>query len=223
MPAHGVAAAEVDHAQLHAGIGQVGEQHRHAADRRFVAAGRGLLAADVERQAIRVEAQLAGADHQLARRLDRGAELAGQRPLGAVVLHQQAAVDAGARGVLGQLLQLLGAVEGEHAHPGGVGAPDGGHLFDRVAIADGGGGRTSVQAELDLLERGGVEAAAEADKALQDRRSWVGLHGIVDARQRQRAEQRAVVLLDAVHVEHEARGGGRTVSEVRCDLGGHRA
>ena len=40
---------------------------------------------------------LAGAQHQLARALDRGAELARQRPVGALVLHQDAAVDARAR------------------------------------------------------------------------------------------------------------------------------
>ena len=37
------------------------------ADRRLVARGVGLLAADMERQAVRVEPELAGAQHQLAR------------------------------------------------------------------------------------------------------------------------------------------------------------
>ena len=66
-----------------------------------------------------------------------------------------------------------------------------------------------VEAELHLLEARGVEAAAEADQALQDRRGRVGLHRVIDAGERQGVGQRPVVLLDPVDVEHEAgRGQG---------------
>ncbi len=134
--AHREAAAEVDHAQVHAGVAQVGEQHAHAGDRDLVGRGAHLLAADVERQAVRVEPHLAGADHQLARRSHGGAELARQRPVRALVLDQQAAIHPAAGRMLGQLLQLLDRVEGEHVHAGGEGALDGGHLLDGVAEAD---------------------------------------------------------------------------------------
>ena len=42
--AHGEAAAEIDHAQIHAGVAQVGEQHAHPCDGDLVGRGAHLLA-----------------------------------------------------------------------------------------------------------------------------------------------------------------------------------
>ena len=70
------------------------------------------------------------------------------------------------------------------------------------------------------------EAASNAlpmrHQALQDRGSRVRLHGVVDTRERQRAEDRTIVLLHAIHVEDEARGGRTRVGQVLRDLWGHR-
>ena len=150
-------AAEIDHAQVHAGLGQVGEQHRHAADRRLVGARRGLLAADVKRQAIRVEPELAGAQHQLARALDRGAELARQRPVRALVLHQDAAIDPRPRRVRAPASPVPRRNRRRTSSPRLVRAADRRHLLDRVAEADRLRPRAGVQARLDLLDPGGVE------------------------------------------------------------------
>ena len=73
----------------------------------LIRVGRGLLAANMEGQAVRIEPHVAGRQHQLARILDRCAEFARQRPIGALILDQDAAIDPGARRVLGQLLQFL--------------------------------------------------------------------------------------------------------------------
>ena len=105
-------------------------------DRHLIGARGGLLAADVERQAVRIQPHLAGAQHQLARILDRGAELARQRPVGALVLHQDAAVDARTGRMLGELLQFLGGIEGEQRHAAREGGTDRRHLLDGVAEAD---------------------------------------------------------------------------------------
>ena len=155
------AAAEIDHAEVHPRIAKVGEQHPDAADRRLIGVGAGLLAADMERQPVRVQPELARAHHQLARGLDRRAELARKRPLGAVVLDQDAAVDARARRCAGELLQLLLRIEGEQRDARRMRAADGGRLLDRVAEADRLGARPRPKARLHLLEARGVEAAVE--------------------------------------------------------------
>ena len=67
-------AAAIHHTQIDAGIPEVGEQHCHPPDRRFIRRGVGLLAADMEGQAERVEPEIAGADHERARHLDGCAE-----------------------------------------------------------------------------------------------------------------------------------------------------
>ena len=160
------AAAQVHHAQVDAGLGQVGEQHRHLADRHLIGARRGLLAADVERQAVRVQPHLAGAQHQLPRHLDRGAELARQRPVGALVLHQDAAIDPRARRVLRQLLQFLGANRTQTASRRAACARRIADTFLMVLpklIAS--GARAGVQAGSDLLEAGRIEAAGRAAPA----------------------------------------------------------
>ena len=69
-------AAQIHHPQIDAGLGQIGEQHRYFADRRFIGPCCGLLAADMERQPVRIKPQFAGLQHQFTRTLDRGAEFA---------------------------------------------------------------------------------------------------------------------------------------------------
>ena len=124
--------------------------------------------------------------------------------------------------MLGELLEFLGGVEGEHAHSGRMGALDGRYLLDGITVADRPRPRAGGEAELDLLEARRIERAAEADEPLQDRGGRVGFHRIIDARQRQRVGQPTIVLLHTIDVEHEAGGRKRMISHIAGDLRGHR-
>ena len=205
-----------------AGLGQVGEQHRHLADRNLVGAGGGLLAADVERQPVRVEPHVASAQHQHTGILHGGAELARQRPVGALVLHQDAAIDPGTRRVHRQLLQLLARIEGEQIYPALECVADCRCLLDGVAVADRLGARAGIQAASHLLEARRIEAGTEADQPLQHRAGRVGLHRVIDAGQRQGALKCAEIRFHTIHIEHQARRGRLLLSKETGDLGGHR-
>ena len=220
--AHRIAAAEIDHAQLHPGLLQVGEQHGDAGNRAFIRRRAGLLAADMERDAIGVEAKAARLHHQVARHLQLAAELARQRPFRTLVLDQDAAIDARARRVLRDLQQFRLAVEGEHGHTGRMRGLDGGHLLHRIAVGDVGRLRPRGEAGLDLLPRRGVEIGAEPGQPRENWRRRVGLHRVIDARQGQRVLQAAEILLDAVHVHDETRRRRRGIAQVLGDLWGHR-
>jgi len=74
--AHRIAAAQIDHAELHARFLQIREQHRNARDRTFISRGLGLLAADMEGNAIGVETHIAGLQHQVARHFQFATEFA---------------------------------------------------------------------------------------------------------------------------------------------------
>ncbi len=67
----------------------------------------------MEGEAVRLEAQVARADQQVAGHVQRTPELVRERPVGALVVHQDAAVDLGAGRGLGQLVRFRRAVEGE--------------------------------------------------------------------------------------------------------------
>jgi hypothetical protein len=163
----------------------------------------------MEGDAVGVEAELAGLHHQRLRHLDVAAELAVQRPFGAVVADEDAAIDPGAGRAARQLLQLGLTVEGEHGDTGFEGGADRALLLDGVAIGDRLRHRTGREAGLHFLEARRIEAGAEADQALEDRGGGIRLDRVVDARQRHRAHQAAIVFLHPVHVEDEARGGRR--------------
>src|SRR5690242_11391768 len=100
--------------------------------------------------------------------LDRRAELARERPVGTFVLHQDTAVDPRTGGALGELLQLLGAVEGEQRHAPAERSADRGRLLDGVAEADGVGSCPSVEAAGHLLIARGIKAGAQAYEAFED-------------------------------------------------------
>ena len=121
-----------------------------------------LLRADMERDAVGVEAEPMGVLEHVDRHRGLAAELARQRPFGAVAVEQDAAEDARAGRGAGDLLDLLHAVDGEQAHAALIGARDVALLLDGVAEGDavrlGAGG----EHHLDLGDRGGVEARARA-------------------------------------------------------------
>ena len=72
-----------------------------------------LLRADMERHADGAQPVLPCVQQQLRRHLGRAAELAAERPLRALVLHQQAAENARARCATRELVELRFAVERE--------------------------------------------------------------------------------------------------------------
>ena len=156
------AAADIDHAQVDVGLGEQREHLRGRADRAVPLVEIGLLRADMERHAIGVEPEIARLAQQLDRHLGRAAELARQRPFGAVALDQDAAEDARAGRRARQLLQLGLAVEGEEPHAPLVGEGDVALLLDRVAEREALGGDAVVEAQLDLAAAGDVEIRALA-------------------------------------------------------------
>ena len=220
--ADGEAAAEIDHADVDASVLEVGEQHADLADRRFVGGSRGLLAADMEGEAVRVKAHVGCAKHQVPREFDGGAEFARQRPVRALVADQDAAIDARTRGIGGQFFKLLGRIEGEHRDAGLMGGTNRRDLFDGVAVADRGGGGAGGHAGGNFLEAGRIETGLELHKTLQNRAGRIGLHCIVDARQRQRIANGAEVFFHTIHIQNQTRRCRTVISQVTGDLGCHR-
>src|SRR5208282_3578180 len=75
------AAAEIDHLELDAALGEIAEDRGGDPERPVPHARVALLRADVERQAVRNEAERLGAFEHARRHLRRAAELARQRPI----------------------------------------------------------------------------------------------------------------------------------------------
>ncbi len=177
-----------------------------------------LLRADMERDAVRLEPELARLDQQVGRHLGRAAELAVQRPQGAFAVDQDAAEHLRARRGSGDLFQLRLAVEGVELHTAGVRPGDVGLLLDGVAEGD--PLRRDAEREHlgDLARRGGVEAGALVGQAGQDFLRRVGLHGIEHFSQRQGAGQRAILLRHHVQVDHQARGSGTSLVQELLDF-----
>src|SRR5439155_6966080 len=110
----------------------------------------GLLRADMKRHAIGLEAEFASLVQEIDGHLRRAAELARQRPFGAVAIDQDAAEDARAGSGAAELLQLARAVEGEEADALLVGIGDVALLLHGVAERHPLAGRPLGEAKLDL-------------------------------------------------------------------------
>ena len=181
----------------------------------------GLLAADMEGDAVGIEPPLLGLAQQVLGHLRRAAELLAERPLGAAAIDQHAAEHARARRHAGELLQLRLAVEGEQAHALLVGPGDVLLLLDGVAEGDAVDRDAGRLHELDLAAGGGVELRAGGRQARQDLRRRVGLHGVEDVRRRQQLAHAAEVVLDDVEIDHQARRLGLLLSEITKNTLGH--
>ena len=103
------------------------------------------------------------------------------------------------------LLDLGLAVDREQAHAERVGARDVALLLDRVAVGDAVRRGAGGEHHLDLGDRGGVEAGAEAGEQRQHLRRRVRLHGVEHARVGQRLGEGEVVVADDIEVDDEAR------------------
>src|SRR5262249_22300965 len=100
------AAADIDHAELDLRLGEQREHPRRPPDRPVPLAEIGLLRADMEGDAVGIEPEEPGLAQQLDRHLGGAAELARERPLGAVALDEDAAEDARAGSGAAELLEL---------------------------------------------------------------------------------------------------------------------
>ena len=163
-----------------------------------------LLRTDVERHAIRLEAELERVLQHVDRHSRLAAELARERPFRPDAVGEDAAEHAAAGGGAGDLLDLGLAVDREETDAERVGAGDVPFLLDGVAEADAvrrGAGR---QHHLDLGDRGGVEAGAERGEQRQHLRRRVRLHGIEHARVGQRLGEGLVVVAHDVEIDDEA-------------------
>ena len=216
------AAAQVDHAQVDALFGEREEHLRDLAQRLVPLLEVGLLAADMEGDAVGVEPPLLGLAQQVLGHLRRAAELLAERPLGAAAIDQHAAEHARARRDAAELLQLGLAVEGEQAHALLVGPGDVLFLLDGVAEGDAVHRNAGGLDELDLAAARGVELRARGRQARQDLRGRVGLHGVEDVGRRQELAHAPEVVLDHVEVDHQARRLGLLLSEITKDTLGHR-
>ena len=113
----------------------------------------------MERDATGVEADVAGLRSKLERHLGGAAELARQRPVGALAGHQDAAEHPGARRRARHLLELVMAVEGEEPQPRSK-AKAMSLSFLIVLPKESRSARPRWQAEFDLAAAGDVEIGA---------------------------------------------------------------
>ena len=182
----------------------------------------GLLRADMERDAIGVEAELLGMAQHVDGHLRHAAELARQRPFGAFAIGQHAAEHAGAGSGAGDLLDFLDAVDGEEADAERIGAGDVALLLDGVAEGDAVGGRAGVERHLDFGNGRGVEGGAHRSEQAQDFRRRVCLHRIVDLRSGSACPKALEIVAHDIEVDDEARAVGTSGGEeVEDALRGH--
>ena len=121
----------------------------------------------MEGHAIGVEAEAMGVLEHVDGHLRGAAELARQRPLGAVVGDQDAAEDArGGRGAA-DLLDFLAQIDGEEADAALVGGGDVALLLDGVAVGDALGRGAGGERHVDLGDAGAIEARAELGEQLR--------------------------------------------------------
>ena len=180
----------------------------------------GLLRADVEGDAIGLEAKLVGVHQHVHRHGGLAAELARQGPLSTGAIGEDAAEHLGGRRRTGDLLHFLVRIDGEQLHAEGVGARDVALLLDGVAKRDALRGGTRGERHLDLDDRGGVEARAHVGQHLQDLRRRVGLHRIEDAGVGHGAAEGAEVVGNDFKVDDEARTLGTSVTQEVENAGG---
>ena len=175
----------------------------------------------MERDAAGLEAKTLGEVEHLDRHLGIAAELARQRPFGAVAGHQDAAEHPRAGGRLRQLLQFGLGVEGEQGNALAMGIGDVALLLDGVAERDAIGRGASLQAKIDFTGAGDVEVGAQPGQQGNDFGCRIGLDGVIHLGHRQPASDVEIVLSDHVEIDDQAGGGGLNVFQEAGDLGGH--
>ena len=132
------------------------------------------------------------------------AEFARQRPFGACAVREDAAEHLGAGRRAGDLVHFGLAVDRIEADAEREGAGDIALLLDGVAVRDAVGRGARGQHQLDLGDRGGVEARAELGQQAEHLGRGVGLHGVEHARVGQRLGEGIVVVFDDVEIDDKA-------------------
>ena len=187
--------------------------------------GSALLGADVEGQRLRPQAQPVRLEEQFdgAFRF-AAAELAADRPLRAGGLDRDAADQRGAGRGVGDLSELLGAVEREQRDAAPPGVLDRSVLLHGVAEGEQPRVGSGREAHVDLAGTGDVEAAAEPGEQPQQFGRGARLHRVVHLGVGQRLAQGPVLFGDHVEVEQQAGGLQVVRSEVRvvARVAGHR-
>ena len=174
----------------------------------------------MERNAISIQAKRLGmAQHIHGHRRDT-AELARQRPFGALAVGQHAAENARLWSSTCDLLHLFDAIDREETNAKIIGARDIALLLDRVAERDAIGRRTGIQCHLDFGDRRGVEGRAHRSKEAQDLRRRICFHRVVNPGIRQRLLEGAVIFAHDIEVDDQARpirtSGGKEIENALC-------
>ncbi|MNJ45037.1 hypothetical protein D3C77_401150 [compost metagenome] len=166
-----------------------------------------LLGANVEGNAVRHQAQVAGEDQQVHGHVGLAAELARQWPVGGGrAFSEDAHIDFRTRRGLGDVAQVGFGVGGIQTHALLVEVADVLGFLDGVAIADAIGTDAAVHDLVQLVDRGDVEARALFLEQVDDLHGRVGLDRVVDLGEFETGAQVIVGLADHLGVDEHERG-----------------
>ncbi len=179
----------------------------------------------MERHAVRVEPEIAGALQQPDRHLRGAAEFPRQRPVRAFARHQDTAENARARRLTRELLQLRLAVKREQPHALCEGEGDVPLLLNRVAVGQPFRGGAVAETQTDFSRARDIEIRAPRRQHRDDLRRRVGLDRVEHAGHRQIPGQEVVCLGDYVEIDDEARRlggmGGQETGDLVVHVLGH--
>jgi hypothetical protein len=175
----------------------------------------------MERYAISVEAERPGMAQHVDRHRRHAAELARQRPFGALAVSQHAAEHTGLWRDTSDLLHFLDAIHSEQPDAQLISAKNVALLLDGVAEGDALRRRTGIHRHLDLGNRRGVEGRTHRSEQAQNFRRRVRFHCVIDFGFRQRLLEGAEIVAHDVKVEDHARAFRATGrEEIEDALGG---
>jgi len=161
----------------------------------------------VERDAVRHQAQLLGEDQQVQGHVRVAAELARQRPVGAVgTFGEDTHINLCPRRRLGNVAQVGFRVGGEQAHALLIEVANIAGLLDGIAIADALGSYASAHHLVQLVDGGDVEVAALVAQQLGDLDGRIGLDRVIDLGKREAADQLIIGIGDGLLVDDHERG-----------------
>lgn len=188
---------------MHAGGFSLKEEMMNEQQRFFICRGGRGLTADVEADALGVEAGLLGFAQERQGLIERCAEFRVEvdERLAVVDLHAHEHIGAGRRGR--EFWYLAFIVEREALDAEAGGRREAARIVHRIGVDHARAVDAGIMEHLHLAGRGDVEVRAERGEALECTRMRIGLDGIVDAGARQVPAQERVVFRDFVDGQHE--------------------